>query len=216
MLDLTPILLSLKLSIITSFILFLLCFYPAFFMSRRDFFAKKIIIALISLPLVLPPTVLGFYLLVFLSPNNFLGNFLSRFDIKLVFNFQALIIASIIYSLPFMFNPIYTAFSSLPQNLFDRAKLLEKSTMNIIFRLSLPRIMSSVFSAFIMTFAHTMGEFGVVMMIGGSVEGKTKVASIAVFEALENLDYQAAHEISIILLAISFMILLPLQFIKNK
>lgn len=214
--DLTPIFLSLKLSIITSIILFFICFYPAFIMARKDFFAKKIIISLISLPLVLPPTVLGFYLLVFLSPNNPLGEFLARFNIKLVFNFEALVIASIIYSLPFMFNPIYTAFASLPQNLFDRAKLLEKSNMNIIFRLAMPLIKPSIFSAIVMSFAHTMGEFGVVMMIGGSIEGKTKVASIAVFEALENIDYARAHEISLILLIISFIILFSLQFIKNK
>lgn len=214
--DLTPIFLSLKLSIITSIILFFICFYPAFIMARKDFFAKKIIISLISLPLVLPPTVLGFYLLVFLSPNNPLGEFLARFNIKLVFNFEALVIASIIYSLPFMFNPIYTAFASLPQNLFDRAKLLEKSNMNIIFRLAMPLIKPSIFSAIVMSFAHTMGEFGVVMMIGGSIEGKTKVASIAVFEALENIDYTRAHEISLILLIISFIILFSLQFIKNK
>lgn len=214
--DLTPIFLSLKLSIITSIILFFICFYPAFIMARKDFFAKKIIISLISLPLVLPPTVLGFYLLVFLSPNNPLGEFLAKFNIKLVFNFEALVIASIIYSLPFMFNPIYTAFASLPQNLFDRAKLLEKSNMNIIFRLAMPLIKPSIFSAIVMSFAHTMGEFGVVMMIGGSIEGKTKVASIAVFEALENIDYARAHEISLILLIISFIILFSLQFIKNK
>ncbi len=214
--DLTPIFLSLKLSIITSIILFFICFYPAFIMARKDFFAKKIIISLISLPLVLPPTVLGFYLLVFLSPNNPLGEFLAKFNIKLVFNFEALVIASIIYSLPFMFNPIYTAFASLPQNLFDRAKLLEKSNMNIIFRLAMPLIKPSIFSAIVMSFAHTMGEFGVVMMIGGSIEGKTKVASIAVFEALENIDYVRAHEISLILLIISFIILFSLQFIKNR
>ncbi|WP_267524789.1 molybdate ABC transporter permease subunit [Campylobacter sp. MG1] len=214
--DLEPIFLSLKLSFICAFVLFILCLYPAFYCARNDFFAKKFIISVVSLPLVLPPTVLGFYLLVFLSPNNFLGEFLAKYDIKLVFNFQALVIASLIYSLPFMFNPLYTAFKALPNNLFDRAKLLEKSIPNIIFRLSLPLIFPSLISAFIMTFAHTMGEFGVVMMIGGSITGETKVASIAVYEALENIDYTRAHEISIIMLLISFAFLLPLQYIKNK
>lgn len=214
--DLEPIFLSLKLSFICAFVLFILCLYPAFYCARNDFFAKKFIISVVSLPLVLPPTVLGFYLLVFLSPNNFLGEFLAKYDIKLVFNFQALVMASLIYSLPFMFNPLYTAFKALPNNLFDRAKLLEKSIPNIIFRLSLPLIFPSLINAFIMTFAHTMGEFGVVMMIGGSIAGETKVASIAVYEALENIDYTRAHEISIIMLLISFVFLLPLQYIKNK
>lgn len=214
--DLTPILLSLKLSFVTTIVLFLLCLYPAFYLSRKDFFGKKALLSIISLPLVLPPTVLGFYLLVCFSPNDFLGRFLARFDIKLVFNFKALLIASIIYSLPFMFNPIYSAFSNLPENLFHRAKLLKKSKANIIFRLCVPLIFTNIISACVMSFAHTMGEFGVVMMIGGSIEGKTKVASIAVFEALENLELDRANEISLILLAISFAILFCLQFIKQK
>ncbi|MBZ7991494.1 MULTISPECIES: molybdate ABC transporter permease subunit [unclassified Campylobacter] len=214
--ELTPIFLSLKLSFVTTIILFFICLYPAFYLSQKEFFGKKILLSIISLPLVLPPTVLGFYLLVLLSPNNYLGQFLAKFDIKLVFNFKALLIASIIYSMPFMFNPIYSAFNALPKNLFDRAKLLEKSQANIIFRLCLPLTIPSIISASVMSFAHTMGEFGVVMMVGGSVAGETKVASIAVFEALETLDLNKANELSIILLAISFIILFALQFIKQN
>lgn len=214
--DLTPIILSLKLSFITTLILFFICLYPAFYLSKNDFFGKKVLLSVLSLPLVLPPTVLGFYLLVCFSPNNFLGKFLAQFDIKLVFNFKALLIASIIYSLPFMFNPIYSAFSNLPDNLFHRAKLLQKTKANLIFRLCIPLIKPSIISACVMSFAHTMGEFGVVMMIGGSVEGETKVASIAVFEALENLELSKANEISLILLALSFAILFILQFVKQK
>ncbi|ULO02560.1 molybdate ABC transporter permease subunit [Campylobacter sp. RM12651] len=214
--ELTPIFLSLKLSFVTTIILFFICLYPTFYLSQKEFFGKKILLSIISLPLVLPPTVLGFYLLVLLSPNNYLGQFLANFDIKLVFNFKALLIASIIYSMPFMFNPIYSAFNALPKNLFDRAKLLEKSQANIIFRLCLPLIIPSIISASVMSFAHTMGEFGVVMMVGGSVAGETKVASIAVFEALETLDLNKANELSIILLAISFIILFALQFIKQN
>ncbi|MBZ7987074.1 molybdate ABC transporter permease subunit [Campylobacter canadensis] len=209
------ILLSLKLAFLSTLILLFLCIYPAYFLARKEFFLKKVFLAFISLPLVLPPTALGFYLLILFSPNNALGRFLASFDISFVFNFKAILFASCIYSLPFMFNPLYSAFSQLPKSLYERAFLLGKSTSLIIFRLCLPCVKRSLISAIVMSFAHTMGEFGVIMMIGGSKVGQTKVASIEIFEAIENLDYARANDIALILLLISFCILFIMQFIKK-
>lgn len=216
-LDYTPFWVSLKLSFITTLILFILVLPLAYFMAYRDFKGKNALEAVISLPLVLPPSVLGFYLLVFLSPYSFFGKFFDEtFGIRLVFNFSGLVIASCIYSLPFMFQPLVSGFRSLNKNLIEASYSLGKGRLQTLFRVALPSIKPSLLTALVISFAHTMGEFGVVLMIGGSVSDKTKVASIAIYEAVELLDFRLAHIYAGIMLIISFCVLFAVYFLNSK
>ena len=215
--DYEPFWLSLKLSFITTFILFFFCVGLAYFMSQKKFFGKAFLESIISLPLVLPPSVLGFYLLIFLSPYSFFGKFIEElFGVRLVFNFTGLVVASCIYSLPFMFGPIYAGLNSLKKSLFEASYSLGKSKFTTIFRVILPSIRSNLLTAIVVSFAHTMGEFGVVLMIGGSVAGESKVASIAIFEAVEMLDYTKAHIYALLMLIISFFVLFAVYLLNSK
>ena len=215
--DYEPFWLSLKLSFITTFILFFVCITLAYFMSQKKFFGKSFLESIISLPLVLPPSVLGFYLLIFLSPYSAFGKFIEEiFGVRLVFNFTGLVVASCIYSLPFMFGPIYAGLNSLKKSLFEASYSLGKSKLTTIFRVILPSIRSNLLTAIVVSFAHTMGEFGVVLMIGGSVAGESKVASIAIFEAVEMLDYTKAHIYALLMLVISFFVLFVVYLLNSK
>ena len=215
--DYEPFWLSLKLSFITTFILFFVCVGLAYFMSQKKFFGKAFLESIISLPLVLPPSVLGFYLLIFLSPYSAFGKFIEElFGVRLVFNFIGLVVASCIYSLPFMFGPIYAGLNSLKKSLFEASYSLGKSKLTTIFRVILPSIRSNLLTAIVVSFAHTMGEFGVVLMIGGSVAGESKVASIAIFEAVEMLDYTKAHIYALLMLIISFFVLFAVYLLNSK
>ena len=215
--DYEPFWLSLKLSFITTFILFFFCVGLAYFMSQKKFFGKAFLESIISLPLVLPPSVLGFYLLIFLSPYSAFGKFIEDlFGVRLVFNFTGLVAASCIYSLPFMFGPIYAGLNSLKKSLFEASYGLGKSKLTTIFRVILPSIRSNLLTAIVVSFAHTMGEFGVVLMIGGSVAGESKVASIAIFEAVEMLDYTKAHIYALLMLIISFFVLFIVYLLNSK
>lgn len=217
MIDWTPFLLSFKLAFISIIILFFICLPLAYIIARSEFKLKPIIESIISLPLVLPPSVLGFYILIFLSPYSFLGEFMQKhFDIRLVFNFTGLVIASCIYSLPFMFSPILSGFKSLPNSLIEASYSLGKGKITTLFKVAMPNIKPSLLSAIIISFAHTLGEFGVILMIGGSIEGETKVASIAIYDAVEILDYKLAHIYSGVMLAISFTVLFLVYFINQK
>ena len=215
--DYEPFWLSLKLSFITTSILFFFCVGLAYFMSQKKFFGKAFLESIISLPLVLPPSVLGFYLLIFLSPYSAFGKFIEElFGVRLVFNFTGLVMASCIHSLPFMFGPIYAGLNSLKKSLFEASYSLGKSKLTTIFRVILPSIRSNLLTAIVVSFAHTMGEFGVVLMIGGSVAGESKVASIAIFEAVEMLDYTKAHIYALLMLIISFFVLFVVYLLNSK
>ena len=217
MIDWTPFLLSFKLAFISTIILFIVCLPLAYIIARCEFKLKPVIESLISLPLVLPPSVLGFYILILLSPYSFLGEFIQKhFDMRLVFNFTGLVIASCIYSLPFMFSPILSGFKTLPNSLIEASYSLGKGRITTLFRVAIPNIKPSLLSAIIISFAHTLGEFGVILMIGGSIEGETKVASIAIYDAVEILDYELAHIYSAAMLAISFLVLYLVYFINQK
>lgn len=215
--DFSPFLLSFKLALISTLILFILCVPLAYFMARVKFGFKPVLEAIITLPLVLPPSVLGFYMLVFLSPYSPLGGFFEKyFDIRLVFNFTGLVIASCIYSLPFMFAPILSGFKSLSNSLIEASYSLGKGKIYTLLKIALPNIKPSLLTAIIVSFAHTLGEFGVVLMIGGSIRGETKVASIAIYDAVELLDYKLAHVYSAIMLLISFSVLFAVYFLNHK
>ena len=215
--DFSPFYLSFKLALISTLILFIFCVPLAYFLSRVNFKGKSVIEAIISLPLVLPPSVLGFYILVFLSPYSAIGSFFEEhFGIRLVFNFTGLVIASCIYSLPFMFAPLLGAFNSLPKNIIEASYTLGKGRITTMLKIALPNIKPSLLNAIIISFAHTLGEFGVVLIIGGSLSRETKVASIAIYEATEMLDFTTAHIYSGIMLAISFFVLFCVYFLTKK
>lgn len=216
MIDLTPFFLSFKLAFVSTIILFFICLPLAYWLSRSKIKLKSVIEAILSLPLVLPPSVLGFYMLVLLSPYSFLGEILDKFGIRLVFNFSGLVIASCIYSLPFMFQPLISGFRTLPKSILEASYSLGKGRLKTLFFVALPNMKPSLLTALIVSFAHTLGEFGVVLMIGGSLEGKTKVASIAIFDAVELLDYKLAHIYAGIMLVISFSVLFLVYFLNNK
>ena len=215
--DFSPFYLSFKLAFISTLILLVFCVPLAYFLSRVSFKGKSVIEAIISLPLVLPPSVLGFYILVFLSPYSAIGSFFEEhFGIRLVFSFTGLVIASCIYSLPFMFAPLLGAFNSLPKNIIEASYTLGKGRITTMLKIALPNIKPSLLNAIIISFAHTLGEFGVVLIIGGSLSRETKVASIAIYEATEMLDFTTAHIYSGIMLAISFFVLFCVYFLTKK
>jgi len=171
--------------------------------------------ALITMPLVLPPTVIGFYLLLAFSPANFLGEWLANFGIKFVFTFEGLVLASILYSFPFMVQPIQSGLSNLPPSLTEASFVLGKSKWITLTKVQLPNIKPSLLTGIVLAFAHTIGEFGVVLMIGGSIPGKTKVASIAIYDEVETLDYTMANTYSIILFLVTFFILVIVYLVNG-
>ncbi|WP_028981704.1 molybdate ABC transporter permease subunit [Sporocytophaga myxococcoides] len=211
-----PLLLSLKLSLITTLLLFVIGVPLAYWLSKSKSSLKPLWESLISLPLVLPPSVLGFYLLLAFSPNSILGKFLKNyFDLNLIFSFEGLVIASVIYSLPFMVHPVQSGFQSLPASLQEAAYTLGISPLNTFIRVLLPNIRPSLLSGIVLSFAHTVGEFGVVLMIGGSIPGVTRVASIAIYEEVDSMHYDVADFYAKVLILASFIILF-LLFLVNK
>ncbi|MBW4889411.1 molybdate ABC transporter permease subunit [Mucilaginibacter sp. HMF5004] len=214
--DWSPIWLTLKLAATTTSILLLIGLPLAWWLSRGKSVLKTIIDAFITMPLVLPPSVLGFYLLLALSPQHGLGYWLShKFNIQFVFSFPGLVLASVIYSMPFMIGPIKSALQQLPLSLSHASYTLGKSETETFRKVLLPNIRPSLLTAIVLTFAHTLGEFGVVLMIGGNIPGVTRVASIAIYDAVENMDYAAANNYSLILFALTFIIVIAV-FIFNK
>lgn len=206
--DFTPFWISFKLAFITTFILFFIGVLIAWFLSNTRSKSKPFFESLVALPIVLPPSVLGFYILWALSKNSPIGAFFEeKFGIELVFSFTGLVIASCFYSLPFMVQPLQSGFESLNKSILEASYIAGKSRFETLLKVALPNIKPSVLSAIIVTFAHTVGEFGVVLMVGGSIPGETKVASVAIYEFVEMLDYKNAHIYSAIMLIISFSIL---------
>jgi len=215
MIDFAPFLLSFKLAGITTAILFVLSLPLAWWLSQTDAKSKPFIEALTALPIVLPPSVLGFYLLVVLSHNAPVGSFFSEvFGIELVFSFTGMIVASCFYSLPFMVQPMQSGFESLNKHMLEASYLAGKGKLHTIWYIALPNIKPALLTALIITFAHTVGEFGVVLMVGGSIPGETKVASVAIYEMVEVMEYGKAHIYSGIMLGMSFIVLL-LVYIFN-
>ncbi len=215
--DFTPFLLSFKLAGITTLILFIISLPISWYLAQTKSKIKPILEAITALPIVLPPSVLGFYILVVLSTNSSVGAFFEQiFNIKLVFNFTSLVIASCFYSLPFMVQPLQSGFESLNRHMLEASYLSGKSSFETILKVALPNIKPALITAIIVTFAHTVGEFGVVLMVGGSIPEETKVASVAIYEMVEILDYKMAHIYSAIMVTISFVVLLSVYIINGK
>ncbi|MEA3353294.1 MAG: molybdate ABC transporter permease subunit [Campylobacterota bacterium] len=212
-----PFILSFKLAGITTLILFILSVPLAWYLSQTRSKIKPVLEAITALPIVLPPSVLGFYILVALSQNSPLGQFFQdSFGVSLVFNFTALVIASCFYSLPFMVQPLQSGFESLNKNMLEASYISGKSKTQTILKVALPNIKPALLTAIIVTFAHTVGEFGVVLMVGGSIPGETKVASVAIYEMVEVMDYGMAHIYSGIMVAISFVVLLSVYIVNGR
>lgn len=216
-LDLAPFLLSFKLAGVTTLILFILSFPLAWYLSQTTSRFKPVLEAITALPIVLPPSVLGFYLLMVLSPNSALGGFFEDiFGVKLVFSFTGLVVASCFYSLPFMVQPLQNGFEGLNKHMLEASYLAGKSKLQTIWHVALPNIKPSLITALIITFAHTVGEFGVVLMVGGSIPDETKVASVAIYEMVEIMEYGTAHIYSALMVGISFIVLLAVYIFNRK
>lgn len=216
MIDWQPLILTFKLALVTTFILLIVSIPLSYWLAYTKSKIKPIIETLVSMPLVLPPTVLGFYLLVVFSPSNAVGNWLNEYlGIQLIFSFHGLVFASILYSLPFMVHPIQAGFSNLPSSISEASYVLGKSRFTTLIKVLLPNIKPSLLTGIVLAFAHTIGEFGVVLMIGGNMPGKTKVASIAIYDEVEALNYDVANWYSFILFAISFSILLIVYLVNG-
>ena len=203
-LDFAPFLLSFKLAGITTLILFVISLPLAWYLAQSHSKVKPLIEAFTALPIVLPPSVLGFYLLVVFA------------KVDLAFTFTGLVIASCFYSLPFMVQPLQGGFEALNKHMLEASYLAGKSKLTTLFKVALPNSKSALLTALIITFAHTVGEFGVVLMIGGSIPNETKVASIAIYEMVEVMEYGTAHIYSGIMLLISFMVLLSVYIFNHS
>jgi molybdate transport system permease protein len=215
--DWQPFLLTFKLAGLTTLFLLIITLPLAWWLAHTKSKIKPVVEALVSLPLVLPPSVLGFYLLVTFSPASTIGHFLIQtFGLHLIFSFPGLVFASVIYSFPFMVHPLQRGLEVLPASLLEAAYTLGKSKMQAFFQVVLPNMKAAVISGIVLSFAHTIGEFGVVLMIGGNLPGETKVASIAIYDEVEQMHYGTANYYSLALLAICFSVLLLVYSINKK
>lgn len=215
--DLGPLLLTIRLAALTTLILLVIGTPIAWWLAHTRSRAKSVVEAITALPLVLPPTVLGFYLLVFLSPNSTLGGlWLSATGTTLTFSFLGLIIASALYSLPFMVQPLQGAFEAIGKGPLEAAASLRASPLDTFFTVASPMAIRGYLTAIVLTFAHTIGEFGVVLMVGGNIPGRTKVVSIQIYEQVETINYAAAHSLAAILLVFSFTVLLAVYTFNRR
>ena len=215
--DLQPLLLTFQLALVVTAILFVIGVPLAYWIAFSKNRFKYIVEALVSMPLVLPPTVIGFYLLIAFSPQYFLGHLLqSVLGIRIVFSFTGLVIGSVLFSLPFMVNPIKAGLQNFPMSLMEAAYCLGKSPWETLRRVILPNIKPALLTGIVMAFAHTIGEFGVVLMIGGNIPGETRLASIAIYNEVEALNYDSAGLYALILVLLSFFILLVFYYLNRS
>ncbi len=215
--DLTALVITLKLAGIVTLVLLLLGTPLAWWLSRSQWRFKFILEAMIALPLVLPPTVLGFYLLIALGPHGPVGGLMQSLDLQpLAFTFTGLVIGSVFYSLPFVVQPLQTAFSAIGTRPMEVAATLRASPLDRFFTVAVPLARPGFITATVLGFAHTLGEFGVVLMIGGNIPGQTQVLSIAIYDHVEMLEYGQAHWLSGGLLLLSFLLLMSVYAVNRR
>lgn len=215
--DAEPIWLSLKLAGLTVLILVVLGTPIAWWLSQTRSRSKVVIEAVVALPLVLPPTVLGFYLLILLGPNGWVGGPVQALTgSALSFSFAGLVFASTLYSLPFVVQPLHSAFESIGKAPMETAQSLGASRLDAFFSVICPLARRGYLTAVVLGFAHTLGEFGVVLMVGGNIPGKTKVISIEIYDRVEILEYTQAHVLSAGLLIFSFLVLVMVYSVNRK
>ena len=204
--DMQAVWLTVLLAGVTTLLLFPIASPLAWWLARSDSKGRSLVEAVVAMPLVLPPTVLGFYLLVMLNPESFVGGlWLNVTGESLTFSFSGLVIASLIYSLPFMVQPLHATFRAVPVPVLEAAATLGASPRDQWLNVVLPLAKRGYLTGGVLTFAHTVGEFGVVLMMGGNIPGETRVLSIAIYEHVETLNYQAAHSLALGLMCFSFL-----------
>ena len=202
------LLLSFRLALLVAAILFGIGLPLAYWLAYSQWRGKFLLESVVALPLVLPPTVLGFYLLIAMGPNGPLGKFwLALFGYGLAFTFPGLVIASVFYSLPFTVQPLVASFESIDRRLLDASAILGAGRWRTLWRVVLPMSLPGVLTAFVLSFAHTLGEFGVVLMVGGNLPGVTRTVSIEIYDRVQALQYADANRVALILLLFSFAVL---------
>jgi molybdate transport system permease protein len=215
--DLGPLWLTIRLAALTTVVLLIIGTPVAWWLARTRSRIKPVVEAVTALPLVLPPTVLGFYLLVFLSPKSPIGGaWIEITGQTLTFSFTGLVVASVLYSMPFTVQPLQSAFEAIGRGPLEAAATLRASPTDAFFSVLAPMAARGFLTASVLTFAHTIGEFGVVLMVGGNIPGQTKVISIAIYEHVETLNYASAHVLSAILLIFSFLVLLSIYVMNRR
>lgn len=215
--DLTPLYLSAKLALISTVFLLTIVAPMTYWLVYSPVRGKYFIESLIGLPLVLPPTVLGFFLLIAMGPQGMIGkSWQNLTGSALVFTFTGIVIAAMAHSLPYAFQPLKTAFERIDKRLLESAYVLGCSKPAAFFKVVLPNTTGGLAAAAILAFAHTMGEFGVILMVGGSIPGETRVASIAIYEYVEALRYQEAWLLSLALVSISYIVLLAVNLLNRR
>ena len=216
-LDYQPIILTLQLAAVTVVVLLIIGIPISWWLAHTRARCRPVIEAVVALPLVLPPTVLGFYLLILLGPNGWIGKPVAAIiGSPLSFSFTGLVIASTLYSLPFVVQPLHNAFEAVGKDLLEAAWTLGASKWNAFWTVASPLALRGYITAVVLGFAHTLGEFGVVLMVGGSIPGKTKVLSIEIYDRVEILDYSQAHILSAGLLLFSFLVLFVVYSINRR
>ncbi len=211
------LLLTAKLAGITAIILLVIGTPLAWWLANTKVKIKPLIEAVVALPIVLPPTVLGFYLLVILSPQSSFGSWWFELTgTTLTFNFSGLVIASVIYSFPFVVQPIQNAFESVGKDVMEAAYTLGAKPLDAFFTVAVPLAKRGFITGGVLGFAHTLGEFGVVLMVGGNIPGETRVVSIAIYDHVESLEYAQAHVLSAILLTFAFSAMLLMYVLNHR
>ena len=215
--DWTAIALSIRLATVVSLILVLVGVPIAYWLTFSRWRWKFLVESIVALPLVLPPTVLGFYLLVALGTRSPVGRLWAAWTgHSLAFTFEALVIASTLYSLPFGIQPVATAFAQIDRELLDASAMLGADRLRTFFRVLVPLSVEGIIAAAVLTFTHTLGEFGVVLMVGGNLPGVTRTVSIAIYDDVQSLDFAAAHETALALLVMSFVALAVVYALTRK
>jgi len=212
-----PLILTVKLAAITTVILLIIGTPIAWWLATTRLKAKPLIETIVALPIVLPPTVMGFYLLVLLSPQGVIGGWwLDVTGETLTFTFSGLVIASVLYSFPFVVQPLQSAFEGVGHDLMEAAHTLGAKPLDAFFSIAVPLAKRGFLTATVLGFAHTLGEFGVVLMVGGNIPGETRVISIAIYDHVEMLEYGKAHVLSAILLGFAFIAMLLMYTVNHK
>jgi molybdate transport system permease protein len=214
---LAPLWLSVQLAAVTTLVLIVVGTPVAWWLAQSESRYQPIVQAAVALPIVLPPTVMGFYLLILLGPAGAIGGWwVELTGSALTFSFSGLVVASCLYSLPFAVQPLALAFESLGKGRMEAARTLGASSMDAFFSVALPLSLRGYLGAAVLSFAHTLGEFGVVLMVGGNIPGETRVISIAIYDQVESMNYAAAHQLSAALLVFAFIVLVALFLINRR
>jgi len=217
MIDWIPVVLTLKLACATTMILLIVGVPLACWLTFSRHPLQPLVSTVVTMPLVLPPSVLGFYLLIFLGPNGPVGRWTQHvLGMRLVFSFAGLVIGASIFSLPFMVNAVKSGLASIPRNLIEASYSLGKGRLQTVWSIVLPHARPAVIGGSVMSFAHTIGAFGIILMLGGNIPGQTRVASVAIYSEVEAVNYAAAHLYSFVLLVISFCVVAAVNVMNKK